>query len=108
MTLSEAKAKYVFTTRIELDDGEFIVMREPNLSEYQKFSATDDTKNLEQIKLIFPKCIVESSFTDENGNQASGQQIYEMLSQSATSFTGIMEKWLTSCPFQSHGKKNKN
>lgn len=108
MTLTEAKQKYVFTTKIELEDGQFIVMREPNLQEYQKFSADDDQKNLEAIKTIFPKCIVESSFTDENGNSASGQQIYEFLSQSATTFTQIMTEWIESCPFQSQGKKNKN
>lgn len=107
MTLTEAKKKFVFTTKIELD-GDFIILREPTLTEFQKFS-DDGNKNLEIMKNLFPICVVDSSFTtDEEGKtKASGQQIYDVLSKSASTFTDIITNWFNACPFTSAAKKNK-
>lgn len=102
MKLSQAKEKYIFTTKIDLGDDEFVTMREPTIDEYQKISAggEDEDKMMNQLKLIFPKCVVDSSFEDDNGNKATGQQLYDLFSKSSTNFTAIIQDWISSCPFQ--------
>ena len=109
MKISEAKEHYVFTTRIDLnDDGsEYIVLREPTTGEVSGLG-DDGQKNLEILNKIFPSCIVESSFTDDEGNEADGKAVYSVLKDSASLFTEIVETWMTSVPFKSSlSKKGK-
>ena len=102
MKLSEAKGKFIFTTRIELEslgDGEFIELREPNQKEIVNLS-DDATKNLEMMGKIFPACVVASSFVDDEGKASTGEAIYTELQKSASLCTEVLSTWLNSIPFQ--------
>ena len=81
------KANYVFTTKIKIDDTEYVVLREPTSAEFQKTSAFNENesqKMFDQMRKLFPLCVVDSSFTtDESGDKASGQQIFEVLDKSS-------------------------
>lgn len=106
MKLSEAAKKYVFTTKITIDEetGDFIELREPTQAEIVNLSG-DSTKTLEQMEKLFPKCIIDSSFIDDAGNKASGEEIYKTFSASGSMLTEILSIWLEAIPFQSRLKK---
>lgn len=99
MLLSEIQQKFVFKTRIELDKNNFIELREPKQFEIINMS-DDGTKNLEVLAKIFPDCVVDSSFTKEDGTKATGKEIYDELKNSGSLFTEIITTWLQSIPFQ--------
>lgn len=109
MKISEAKEHFIFTTRIDLnDDGsEYVVLREPSTAEISGLG-DDGEKNLEIMNKIFPNCIVESSFTTDSGEPADGKAIYNVLKDSSSLYTEIIETWMTSVPFKSRlSKKGK-
>lgn len=110
MTLADAKKKFIFTTKVFVDETntDWIELREPTISEFQKFSE-DGNKNLETMKNLFPHCVVDSSFTydAEGKTKATGQQLYEVFSDSSTCFTKILQDWFNACPFAQTKKNNK-
>lgn len=100
MLLSDISSKFVFKTRIELGDGEYIVLREPNQKEV--IGLTDDAeKNMKMFGELLPKCIVESSFTEDNGEKATPEKVAAELGKSGSLWTEILTTWLNSVPFQS-------
>ncbi|EGC78216.1 hypothetical protein [Treponema denticola] len=104
MKISEAEKKYIFTTKIELDDGDYIELREPNTQEISSFG-DDGKKNLELLEKIFPSCVVDSSFTDDSDNKVDGKTLYSFLKKSSSLFTEILNIWIDSIPFQSRLQK---
>lgn len=104
MKISEAEKKYIFTTKIELDDGDYIELREPNTQEISSFG-DDGKKNLELLEKIFPSCVVDSSFTDDNEMPVDGKTLYSFLKKSSSLFTEILNIWIESIPFQSRLQK---
>jgi hypothetical protein len=112
MKLSAAKEKYLFTTKIELDDGDYLVLREPTVEETQLFSASGgDEKggggkdNIKALEKLFPKCLIDHTFTDDDGEKASGEEVYSLLRGSASLFADITDAWIKSIPFQSRVRK---
>ena len=105
MNLSDAKKKFVFTTRIELDDNDFIELRELNQSEIKDIGNDDPIQNLEALAKLFPACVVDSSFTRDDGSKATGKEIYEVLKDSGSVMSEILTTWIKSIPFQSRLKK---
>lgn len=106
MLLSEINQKYVFKTKIELDEENFIELREPKQSEIINLS-DDGNKNLEMLSKIFPACVVDSTFTNKDGNKATGEEIAKELKESGSLFSEILGTWLQSIPFQSRLLKGK-
>ena len=110
MKISEARKKYLFITRIELprenegDDIDYVVLREPTLEEMQLFSE-DSKKNIDSLKGLFPKCLVEHSFVDDDSSPTKNQEVYNMLKESSSLYTEIIDAWFKSIPFQSRLKK---
>lgn len=104
MELNKIKEKYVFTTRIELDDNDFIELREPTTLELKDFS-DDDKKNFEILRKLFPKCIIDHSFTNE-GEKAGNEDVANALIESGSTYSQIIETWMESIPFKKKlGKK---
>lgn len=105
MELSQIKEKYVFTTRIDLDDkGEdFIELREPTMMELKDFGE-DEKKNFETLKKIFPTCMIDHSFT-MNGEPAKNQDVANELIKSGSKYTEIIEIWMDSIPFKKKSVK---
>ena len=105
MNLSDAKKKFVFTTRIELDNNDFIELRELNQSEIKDIGNDDAVQNRESLAKLFPACVVDSSFTRDDGSKATGKEIYEVLKDSGSVMSEILTTWIKSIPFQSRLKK---
>lgn len=96
MDISGARAKYIFTTRIELDDGDYIVLREPTTFELKEFG-DDGKENVSILQKIFPLAIVEHSFVDGD-KPAKATQVAAFLVDSGSTFTKIMNEWMSSLP----------
>jgi hypothetical protein len=114
MNITEARKNYIFTTRIEIpallnetDDTEnidFVELREPTIEEMKLFSDNNETKNMEALKTLFPKCLVNHSFTNDDETKSTNQDVYNLLKDSASLYTNIIELWFKSIPFQSRLK----
>ncbi len=86
---------YIFTTKIQLDE-DYIVLREPTSFELKEFG-DDGKQNVEILQIIFPKCLVEHSFTDA-GQSAKNEKVSALLLDSGTTFTKIINIWMNSLP----------
>lgn len=112
MELSALKKKFVFTTKIELDEENWIELREPSQGELINISTAGDAngnngvENLKTMEKLFPGCLVDSTFTI-NGEKATGEQIYRELKESSSLFTEVLTTWLQSIPFQSRLENRK-
>jgi hypothetical protein len=108
MKISEARNKYLFTTKIELpheeEEFDYVVLREPTLEEMQLFS-DDGKKNMDTLKGLFPKCLVEHSFVNDDSTPAKNQEVYNVLKESSSLYSEIINAWFESIPFQSRLKK---
>lgn len=106
MKISEALENYVFKTKIELDeDGNFIELKEPTMSQVQHLSNKDEEKVFAEIEKIFPSCIVSSSYTDDDGNPATADAVAKMLENSGTLKGEVLQAWIESLPFKSRLQK---
>ena len=84
-----------------MGNGAYVVLREPTLLEFKKFSEKGDA-NLEAARKLFPVCVIDTNLEDDDGNKATGQMIFESLDKSATTFSAILTEWLTKLPFRSY------
>jgi hypothetical protein len=109
MKLSEATKKYVFTTKIELDDdGNYIVLREPTMQQFGQMDDKENKKNLKLLSDFLPSCIIDSSITGEDGvTAATGEQVAKMLKDSSSLEAEVLNIWAGSIPFGSRLKKGK-
>ena len=100
MKLSELQNKFVFKTRIDLGDGDYIVLREPNTAEFSALGE-DEKKNMKVREKIFPNCIVETSITKDDGSFATSKEVSDVLKESGSTFPEILGIWIQSVPFNS-------
>ena len=100
MKLSELQNKFIFKTRIDLDDEDYIVLREPNTAEIAEMSE-DEKKNMKVMEKILPNCIVETSITKDDGSFATGKEVGDILKESGSMFPEILGIWIQSIPFNS-------
>ena len=100
MKLSELQNKFIFKTRIDLDDEDYIVLREPNTAEIAEMSE-DEKKNMKVMEKILPNCIIETSVTKDDGSFATGKEICDVLKASGSVFTEVLSTWIQSIPFNS-------
>jgi len=92
MDLSKAREHYIKCVRFDLEEDDFIVLREPTTLELKDFGE-NGKENLDTLIKIFPKAIVEHSFTD-SGNPAKATQVAAVLMDSGTKFTEIIKYWM--------------
>jgi hypothetical protein len=106
MKFSCARDKYIFTTKIYLDEEEeeYVELREPSLQEMQSFGE-DSKQNLKTLEGLFPKCLIRHSFVDDDGQCTDSKAVYDMLKESASLYTEIVDIWFKSIPFNSRLKK---
>jgi hypothetical protein len=112
MKLSDFTKSYVITSTINIsDDGkEFIKFREPNQAELFKFQGVDekDTKaSAEAIKTLFLHCVVDSSFTNDDGTKPTNEELFAALQESGSLYSAVIQGWFETIPFQSRLKNNK-
>ena len=80
--------KYIFSEKISFDK-EYIVLREPLTSEIDGIS-DDNKNNISILKKIFKNCIVDSSFTNDDGSKSSNEDIYNALIKSGSLFSELL------------------
>lgn len=97
--LTDASKNFVFKIRIQIDKDAWVELREPTLIEFKKFGE-DAQSNIEAARKLFPLCIVDSNFEDEDGNKATGQQIWSVIEPSASTASHVINEWLSSIPFR--------
>ena len=70
-------------------------------AEFQKAGFDENgSNNLVQLAKLFPLCVVESSFTKEDGTPASGKEIADLLEPSASTMTNVLMSWFGKIPFR--------
>jgi hypothetical protein len=107
MKISEAKTKYIFKTKIKIggDGKDYVTLREPTVEEMTEFSAVDDNgQRMEALRKLFPACIVDHTFTGEDGNKASSEEVHGFLKESSSLYTNIIDEWFNSLPFRAKQK----
>lgn len=97
--LSDASKRFLFKTRIQIDKDSWVELREPSLIEFKKFGE-DAQGNIEAARRLFPLCIVDSNFEDDDGNKATGAQIWAAIEPSASTASRVINEWLTAIPFR--------
>ncbi len=94
-----SEKKFVFTTKINIDDEAWVVLREPTLIEFQKFS-DDGMNNINTARKLFPSCVVDTNLENDEGEKATGEQIWKLVEPSASLASRIINEWLESIPFR--------
>jgi hypothetical protein len=107
MKLSEAKDRYVFKTTVKIDgDGkDFITLRDPTVEEMTGFTATVEEGRMDAVEKLFPACIVDHTFTGEDGKKASAEEVHAFLKESSTLYTDLVDRWFSALPFRNKPKK---
>ena len=92
---------FIFKTKVKIGENDFVVLREPTTAEFQKAGFDENgSNNLVQLAKLFPLCVVESSFENEEGKPATGKEIYDLLEPSASTMTNVLMSWFSKIPFQ--------
>jgi hypothetical protein len=107
MKLSEAKNRYVFRTTVKIDETgkDFITLREPTVEEMTGFTAAADGEKMESVEKLFPACIVDHSFTGEDGKKVSAEEVHAFLKESSTLYTDVVDRWFNALPFRNKPKR---
>jgi hypothetical protein len=102
MKLSEAKDRYVFKTTVKLDEfgKDFITLREPTVEEMTGFTGAGDEGRMDAVEKLFPACIVDHTFTGEDGKKASSEEVHAFLKESSTLYTDLVDRWFNALPFR--------
>lgn len=100
--INNARKNYIFSKKIELNDDDYIVLREPTAFEAKDFDE-DGKSNLALLYKLLPKCIIEHSFLD-GGIPAKKEAVAAMLLDSLTYTTKIVEEWMSSLPLAEKSK----
>lgn len=98
-----SKENFIFTTKIDLPDGGFIVLREPTDGELKGFSG-EAKQDADKLRKIFPDCIIEHNYDGE-----TSAKVAEVLASSGSLFADVLTKWMQDIPFQARiaGKSGK-
>jgi hypothetical protein len=65
MKTSDIQNTYIFRTRIDLDGGEYVTLREPSVKELDEMNGSG--RDVAALTKLFPACLVDHSFTNEDG-----------------------------------------
>ena len=94
MKLSEFEERYIFTIKIELDDeGNFIILREPTTLEIKDINKKNEEDQIDGLIKIFPKCLIDHSFEDDNGEKADFKKVASIVMQSGFTFYDSIRIW---------------
>jgi hypothetical protein len=105
MNLNDIQKNYVFYTEIDLGDGEFIKLREPNTNELNNLNKAAADNRIEELSKLFPICLVDHSFKNEDGTPAKNEEVYKEIKNSSSLFLEIITFWMENLPFNLRLKK---
>jgi hypothetical protein len=109
MRISEGRNKFIFQTKVDIGEGEFILMREPFMDEVHairrvnktgKEGMTDDEReeSLGVISRVFERCIIGSSFTLDDGTPAPPAAVLDFLKESGNLYMKAFMQWQNALP----------
>jgi hypothetical protein len=110
MKLNRINEKYVFFTLIELEDGDFVKLREPTVGELDEMNKAQEENRIAELSKLFPVCLVDHSFSknDDDNKKASCEKVYQELRKSGSLFMEIITIWMGSLPFNKRLKKEQS
>lgn len=105
MKLSSAREKGIFKTTIyigqffeEEEEAVWITMREPSTDETTKFNTEDEAASLKALKEVFPACITDHNFENEEGNKAKKKEVFDFILESSALFGYVTQEWQNALP----------
>lgn len=98
MELSVFEEKFLFKVKIIIDKDDYIMLREPTVLEMKDYS-DDVQKNIEILRNLFEKCIIEHTFT-KDGQPLSNKEVSDTLKKSVFLFNEILNTWMSQIPLQ--------
>jgi hypothetical protein len=107
MKLGEMNNNYVFTTDIDLEDGNILKMRELTTGELNRLNKVKEEDRLTELAKLFPSCLVGHPFTknDDDEEKASNEEVYQELKKSGSLFMDIISIWMEAIPLNERLKK---
>lgn len=96
--LSTASSKFVQEAHIELDDEDYIVLRELTEKEMLSLSADEGSKNVEVLGKLMPLCMIDHSFETDDGEKAATADVVAMLKKSGSKYMEIVTAWMNLIP----------
>ncbi|MEM4260536.1 MAG: hypothetical protein QXG00_04830 [Candidatus Woesearchaeota archaeon] len=99
MEIKDFEEKFIYKIKIKIDENDYILLREPTVLEMKDFSATDEEKNINILRDLFPKCIIDHTFT-KNGEKLNIDELIKVLKQSGLLYNEIIGSWFSQIPFQ--------
>ena len=102
-----------FSTRINIgqffedckEEDVYVVMREPTAIEIKDLG--ENTKeNVEVFSKIFPACIIEHNFTDDEENKVDNKKAASVIQKSASCFYYVINGWSSELPLAKASRKN--
>ena len=96
MELNDFEQKFIYKIKINIDDEDYILLREPTVAEMKDYG-DDVQKNLEILKGLFDKCILEHTFT-KDGKPASNEEVVKILNKSVFLYNEVLNGWMTNIP----------
>lgn len=97
MEIKDFEERYIYKIKINIDENDYILLREPTFIEMKEFSATDEDKNINLLKELFPKCFIDHSFT-KDGEKISNNELIEMLKKSGLLYNEVIGSWFAQIP----------
>lgn len=104
MTLGQFEQSYLLKTKIELDEQNYIMIREPSQQELKDLTGKPD-EDVKVFDKIMLDCIVDHTITDDSGEKISLEQIRETLKKSGALYKEILTAWIESIPFRARLSK---
>ena len=103
MRISEAQ-EGMFSVKIEIGqyfgvkpNEAWIKMRETN--EKESFAFTQNSEeNVKLLRKIWPDCIIDHNFVDDDDDPASLEKVINLLKKSGDCITYICERWMQENP----------
>jgi hypothetical protein len=128
MKISEAKNRFLFKTRIPLyeeyedyekllrdikdnpemkiDIGDdWVDIREPNIKELQEIQKTDEGELFNTMYKLIEQFIIASSIENDDGTPAKIKDVANIIRESSSMFSGILNIWTQTLPFNSRQEK---
>jgi hypothetical protein len=82
----------------------FVVLREPTIAEMSQLGK-DESGNFELIKQLFPKCIIDHPFVNDDGTKTTAADVTVMLKASSSLYMYLIQTWFDTIPFPSPKEK---
>lgn len=99
MEIRDFEDKFIYKIKIKIDKDDYILLREPTVIEMKDFSTTDEEKNINILRDLFPKCIIDHSFT-RDGEKINVDELIKVLKQSGLLYNEVIGGWFSQIPFQ--------